>query len=105
VVLGLVGDPDEARRLAERLRLAVAGTRTEDGHAVTASIGVALTRPADGEDPADAMWRLVDRADVAMYEAKQQGRDRVAALAVPSARSPLLLEQELWRGTTAGEPI
>ena len=48
---------------------------------MTASIGVALTRPADGEDPADALWRLVDRADAAMYEAKQQGRDRVAALA------------------------
>ena len=41
----------------------------------------------------------------AMYEAKQQGRDRVAALAVPHARSPLALEHQLWRGTTAGEPL
>jgi diguanylate cyclase (GGDEF)-like protein len=103
VVLGLVGDPDEARRLAERLRAAVAGTRTDDGHAVTASIGVALTRPVDGDDPSNALWRLVDRADVAMYEAKQQGRDRVAALAVPRARSPLALERETWPGTSAGE--
>ena len=54
VVLGLVGDPDEAARLAERLRAAVASTRTADGHAVTASIGVALTRPGDGEDATDA---------------------------------------------------
>jgi diguanylate cyclase (GGDEF)-like protein len=103
VVLGLVGDPDEARRLAERLRLAVARARTPDGHGVTASIGVALTRPADGENPADALWRLVDRADVAMYEAKQLGRDRVAAQEVPRARSPLPMESEIGPGTTAGE--
>ena len=103
VVLGLVSDAEEARRLAERLRAAVAGTRTPDEHAVTASIGVALTRPVDGEDPGDALWRLVDRADAAMYEAKQQGRDRVAAVGVPRARSPLPLENEAWPGTTAGE--
>lgn len=89
VVLGLVGDPDEAAHLAERLRAAVAGSRTADGHAVTASIGVALTRPTDGESATHELWRLVDRADAAMYEAKQQGRDRVVALWVPRARSPL----------------
>jgi diguanylate cyclase (GGDEF)-like protein len=89
VVLGLVGDPDEAARLAERLRSAVASSRTDDGHAVTASIGIALTRPVDGEDATDALWRLVDRADAAMYEAKQQGRDRVASMWVPRARTPL----------------
>jgi diguanylate cyclase (GGDEF)-like protein len=87
VVLGLVGDPDEARRLAERLRCAVARTRTDDGHAVTASIGIAITRPVDGEDASDALWRLVDRADAAMYEAKEQGRDRVATVWLPSARA------------------
>ncbi|TQN43582.1 diguanylate cyclase (GGDEF)-like protein [Blastococcus colisei] len=89
VVIGLVSDPDEAAHLAERLRFAVAGGRTPDGHAVTASIGVALTRPADGESPTDGLWRLVDRADAAMYEAKRQGRDRVVARWVPQARSPL----------------
>ena len=88
VVLGVVSDPDEASRLAERLRTAVANTRTADGHAVTASIGIALTRPADGEDPTDQLWRLIDRADGAMYEAKQQGRDRVASMWVPRARPP-----------------
>ena len=81
IVLGLVSDPAEAHRLAERLRVAVRTSRTDDGHSVTASIGIALTRPVDGEDAADAMWRLVDRADGAMYEAKQAGRDRVAAVA------------------------
>ncbi len=88
VVVGLVGDPDEASRLAERLRAAVAGCRAADGHAVTASIGVALTRPTDGEDPTAALWRLIDRADAAMYEAKQAGRDRVSTPWAPAVRPP-----------------
>jgi diguanylate cyclase (GGDEF)-like protein len=88
VVVGLVSDPDEAAHLAERLRTAVAGSRTADGHAVTASIGIALARPVEGEDLTDALWRLVDRADAAMYAAKQQGRDRVASVWVPRARGP-----------------
>ncbi|PRY47457.1 diguanylate cyclase (GGDEF)-like protein [Geodermatophilus tzadiensis] len=87
VVLGLVADPSEAARLAERLRSAVAGSRSAHGHPVTASIGVALTNPVDGEDVPEALWRLVDRADAAMYEAKQAGRDRVATSRVPRPRS------------------
>ena len=66
VVVGLVSDLDEAQRLAERLRAAVAGSRSGDGHRVTASIGIALIRPVDGEDAGDALWRLIDRADLAM---------------------------------------
>lgn len=87
VMLGLVSGREEASRLAERLRTAVAGSRTAEGHTVTASIGIALTRPTDGEEPPDALWRLIDRADAAMYEAKQQGRNRVATLWGPRARA------------------
>ncbi|TFV89648.1 diguanylate cyclase [Blastococcus sp. CT_GayMR16] len=101
VVLGLVADPDEAAHLAERLRTAVADSRTADGHAVTASIGIALTRPVEGEDAAEALWRLVDRADAAMYEAKQQGRDRVASLWLPRARAPLPQENTTRQGPAA----
>ena len=79
VVVGMVSDFREAERLAERLRTAVATARTPDGHGVTTSVGVALNRPVDGGDPTDALWRLIDRADAAMYEAKRQGRDRVVA--------------------------
>jgi diguanylate cyclase (GGDEF)-like protein len=98
VVLGLVGDAAEAHHLAERLRAAVAACRTDGGHRVTASIGIALTRPVDGEDTTDALWKLIDRADAAMYDAKQQGRDRVAAVTPRSVESaprpvePLLAE-------------
>jgi diguanylate cyclase (GGDEF)-like protein len=103
VVLGLVGDPDEAARLAERLRTAVANTRTADGHAVTASIGIALTRPVDDDDPTDGLWRLIDRADAAMYEAKQQGRDRVASMWVPRARPAMPAEGPTVRSAAASD--
>jgi len=103
VVISLVGDPDEAYRLAERLRRAVSSARTEHGHRVTASIGIALTRPVDGEHAGDALWRLVDRADAAMYEAKQQGRDRVAALALPRPRTERLEEQSAPEGPQTPE--
>jgi diguanylate cyclase (GGDEF)-like protein len=103
VVLGLAVDPDEATHLAERLRSAVSGSRTADGHAVTASIGIALTRPADGEHPTDALWRLVDRADAAMYEAKRQGRDRVAGLFVPRVRPPLSGDLAAGTPSAAGD--
>lgn len=86
VVLGSVGVVAEGRRLAERLRVAVAGARSDDGHAVTASIGIAVARPVEGEDPVAALWRLVDRADAAMYVAKRGGRDRVALADRPRAQ-------------------
>ncbi|WP_309229587.1 GGDEF domain-containing protein [Blastococcus sp. TML/M2B] len=89
VVLGTVGAPDEAQGLAERLRLAVARARGTGGHAATASVGLAVAAPEVPDDPAAALWRLVARADTAMYAAKRAGRDRVAA-AVPLPRAALL---------------
>jgi diguanylate cyclase (GGDEF)-like protein len=103
VVLGLVSDADEAARLAERLRTAVATSQTADGYAVTTSVGIALTRPADGDDPVEGLRRLIDRADAAMYEAKQQGRDRVATVWVPRAREPLPEENQATPGAAASD--
>ncbi|MFW3172698.1 diguanylate cyclase [Geodermatophilus sp. CPCC 206100] len=100
IVLGVVSDSVEAGRLAERLRSAVSASRTDTGHAVTASIGIALARPVDGEDAGSAMWRLIDQADGAMYEAKQAGRDRVAA-ALPRQRSVRLHDNRPHEGAAA----
>jgi diguanylate cyclase (GGDEF)-like protein len=85
VVLGLVGGPTEAHQLAERLRQAVSTSSAGADHTVTVSIGVALAPPSPADEITDALWRLIDRADAAMYEAKRTGRDRVtvAAGAVP----------------------
>jgi len=64
-------------------------------------------RPADvlartgGEELVDALWWLIDRADVAMYEAKQQGRDRVAASWAPRARTPAPTENRAVPGPSA----
>ncbi|MGY1751102.1 GGDEF domain-containing protein [Modestobacter sp. SYSU DS0511] len=91
VVIGLAGDPAEARHLAERLRAAVATSPAGRDREVTVSIGAALTGPDETEHPAEALWRLVDRADAAMYRAKENGRDQVAlagAHLVPLPREP-----------------
>ena len=80
IELGLVSTAAEANRLANRLRAAVRTSRTAEGQAATASIGIALARPVEGEEATEAVWRLIDRADAAMYSAKEQGRDRVAAM-------------------------
>lgn len=88
VVLGVTGEPEEAQHLAERLRTAVAGARGDAGHTVTASVGLAVAAPEDGDDPVPALWRLVERADTAMYTAKRGGRDRVAVADLQSTPAP-----------------
>jgi two-component system cell cycle response regulator len=72
---------EDALRIAERLRLHVSGApfRVAAGSeqlAVTISIGVAATKGAD-----DTPDLLLKRADAALYEAKQTGRNRVVARA------------------------
>jgi diguanylate cyclase (GGDEF)-like protein/putative nucleotidyltransferase with HDIG domain len=68
---------EEALEIAERIRRAVAAQGFEAPTAnepvrVTVSLGVA-TFPADGRDPSE----LVHHADLAVYRAKLQGRNRV----------------------------
>jgi len=64
-------DKEAAFCLAERLRDELAKVELEDLPPVTISLGIA-TYPSDGTD----LEELIKRADAAMYEAKQQGRNR-----------------------------
>ncbi|MFX5122976.1 GGDEF domain-containing protein, partial [Acinetobacter baumannii] len=66
-------DGAEAQRMAQRMQEALAPPIRLDGqeHFVTASIGITLY-PLDGDDP----QVLLRNADLAMYKAKEFGRDR-----------------------------
>ena len=57
---------------AEQLRLAVSASHHPGGR-LSASIGVAVCMPGDG----DSIESLLARADLAMRQAKREGRDRV----------------------------
>ncbi|MDF0732092.1 sensor domain-containing diguanylate cyclase [Pseudomonas entomophila] len=66
---------DRAATVAERLRLVVQDTPIEPVGAVTISLGVAWWRGGD-EDPQETL----NKADRALYVAKQAGRNRVSVV-------------------------
>lgn len=93
VVLLPATGPDKARTVAERLRSSVAGLEivVPAGHGsgrgtladrVTVSIGIAAL-PAQARD----LTGLLARADMALYAAKQAGRDLVRYLDGPAEES------------------
>ena len=68
-------DAEHAAMLAEKLRTAIFAKALNVGDSavrVTASIGVSEVQASD-KNPGD----ILERADAALYEAKQSGRDRV----------------------------
>jgi two-component system cell cycle response regulator len=72
----------EAKKLAERIRQAVSASPMEitPGQAltITVSIGIADTLPPAGaQDHAALGEKLISAADVALYQAKADGRDQV----------------------------
>jgi len=71
-----------ARILAERLRAKVAAATFPGGLQLTISVGVAAT------DEAALYTQLIDRADQALYAAKQGGRNqvRVADMKAPAPK-------------------
>ncbi len=78
VVIGHGMNVDSAVAVAERMAAAVRALRVPHERSphrlVTISIGIASAVPLEGDLPE----RLVEEADVALYAAKKQGRDRVA---------------------------
>jgi diguanylate cyclase (GGDEF)-like protein len=83
LVLLMYTGPEAAAGMAERIRARIeeAGLgREEGGRAITVSVGVAAF-PENGSDAES----VIREADVALYRAKEGGRNRVVA----AARAPL----------------
>jgi diguanylate cyclase (GGDEF)-like protein len=78
-------DKEAAFCLAERLREELAKVKLEGLPPITISLGIA-TYPTDGTDIED----LIKKADAAMYEAKQRGRNK----AVKFSRAIKLIRDE-----------
>lgn len=93
-------DHEAARSLAQRCRRAIASAPMSDaGVTVTASLGVATLGPDDD------VRALLRRADLAMYAAKTDGRDRVVGLCdleSPGSAGPSDLSDEL--SDNGGDP-
>jgi diguanylate cyclase (GGDEF)-like protein/PAS domain S-box-containing protein len=87
VLLPEIDDPDVARRVAEKL-IAAAGENVEIGSRrshMGASVGIALF-PTDGQD----FDSLLSRADAAMYDSKQAGKNRCSFASPLPAEEPVM---------------
>jgi diguanylate cyclase (GGDEF)-like protein len=84
------GDSSDAKEIAEELRRAVRDLQFDmnGGLGVTCSLGVAEWEWGDTID------RLLRRADVALYQAKATGRDRV----VDADTFTITGQHDEWRG-------
>lgn len=80
--------PQTLRTLAEGLRAAVQALRIDNQDApsgrITVSVGALAWRPREGESLPD----FVERADRALYEAKDKGRNRVVVEVLATAEAP-----------------
>jgi diguanylate cyclase (GGDEF)-like protein len=72
--------PRPAESVALALRAALSRADVHPG--LTVSMGICDADPGSCADP-EAMWRLVNLTDAAMYRAKQSGRDRYERAEIP----------------------
>lgn len=64
-------DPPRARAILDRMVEAIRGIQLSNDARLSASLGATLSYPVDSAES------IVERADAALYQAKQAGRDRV----------------------------
>jgi two-component system, cell cycle response regulator len=100
VALLIEGRLDEAIEIAEGFREAVGKLAIRAGHG---TIGVTCSIGGAEWEPGDTLDALLRRADVALYEAKRTGRNRVVA----ADSFPMSNEHEQWRGVarTTGRQV
>jgi diguanylate cyclase (GGDEF)-like protein len=87
VVMPEIGEDDSLRQpskiVAERIRTSVGALALEDLR-LSGSVGIA-TYPVEGRYE-ETCWELVERADRALYRAKELGRDRVCIATADASR-------------------
>ncbi len=103
VLLGDLGEPGDARHVAQKVLDALSDPVMVDAHElkVTPSIGICVY-PHDGRD----VETLMRNADIAMYHAKQMGRNNYQFFTQAmndAAQERLLLESDLRHAVERGE--
>jgi diguanylate cyclase (GGDEF)-like protein/PAS domain S-box-containing protein len=87
-------DEGEALLVAEKILAAIREDgRVEGGNRITASIGVAMFADPSAQVSAE---ELMVEADIAMYDAKEAGRDRVAVFNVATGRQERMSARLTW---------
>jgi diguanylate cyclase (GGDEF)-like protein len=85
---GELADAWECARELQRSLKALRFAHNGDAFGITCSFGIAEWEPGDAID------RMLRRADVAMYESKKTGRDRITAADTFAATT----DHDEWRG-------
>lgn len=79
VVLHGVHGIDDANGVAEKIRLSAATPVSFEGRSIAATVSIGVALAQKGESTA----ALVARADNAMYQAKQRGRNQIISVEEP----------------------